>query len=260
MIDTKSWEIPKHQVFEFGPKRTQYCICIPVVNEGEKFKKQLRDMRSYAPLADIVIADGGSTDGSTDPKSLSANGVRTLLVKTDKGRLSAQLRMGYAYALKEGYEGIITMDGNGKDRVDAIPRFIEYLQKGYDYIQGSRFIKGGQAVNTPWIRYLAIRLVHAPILSLAARFWLTDTTNGFRAYSRRYLLDERVKPFRKIFQKYELLAYLSVRASQLGYKVLEIPVVREYPKGKLPTKIRSWKGNWDVLTTAVKTLFGKFNP
>lgn len=62
--------------------------------------------------------------------------------------------------------------------------------------QDSRFIKGGKAVNTPLIRSISVRLIHAPIISLAAHQRFTDTTNAYRAYSAEYLWDERVKPLR----------------------------------------------------------------
>ena len=46
------------------------------------------------PLAaDIIIGDGGSTDGSNSPELLRGLGVRSLLIKTGPGRLSAQMRM-----------------------------------------------------------------------------------------------------------------------------------------------------------------------
>ena len=164
--------------------------------------------------------------------------VNTLLVKNDIGKQGAQLRMGIYYALERGYKGIITIDGNDKDSIEDIPRFIEKLKEGYDFIQGSRFIKGGRAINTPLIRYLSVRLIHAPIISITAKHHYTDTTNAFRAYSANYLKDKRVQPLRDIFITYELLAYLSTRATQLKYNVCEIPVIREYPrKEKTPTKI-----------------------
>lgn len=257
----KQWQVPKHTISEFAPKRNTYCVCIHIINEGDRFKKQLAGMNPLTKHADILILDGGSTDGSTDKKFLKSHGVRTLLVKNDTGKLSAQLRMGYAYALDQGYQGIISIDGNGKDSYKDIPKFIKMLDEGYDYVQGSRFIPGGKAVNTPLMRYIAVRLIHAPILSLAARYWYTDTTNAFRAYSRKYLLDKRVQPFRNVFQLYELLAYLTVRANQLGFKTIEIPVTRSYPaKGKTPTKISHFRGNLILLQAIIWTLLGKYNP
>jgi hypothetical protein len=107
---------------------------------------------------------------------------------------------------------------------------------------------------------LGIRLLHAPILSLAAGRWYTDTTNGFRALSRKYLLDPRLAPFRDIFVRYEFYFYLTVKASQLGYKTKELPVGRVYPEGKIPTKITGLKGNFDLLLTCFKVWFGFFDP
>src|SRR5260363_350405 len=66
--------------------------------------------------------------------------------------------------------------------------------------------------NTPKLRDFAIRFIHAPLLSLASDFKWTDTTQGFRAYRRRMLLDPKIAPFRAVFVTYELLAYLSYRA------------------------------------------------
>jgi dolichol-phosphate mannosyltransferase len=57
-------------------------------------------------------------------------GVRALLVETGPGRLSAQLRMAFAWGLDEGYFGIVTVDGNGKDELGAIARFIAALREG----------------------------------------------------------------------------------------------------------------------------------
>lgn len=210
-------------------------------------------------LADIIIVDGGSKDGSLELSRLQQIGIRGLLVKTGPGRLSAQLRCAYAFALDQDYEGIVTIDGNDKDDPEAIPRFINALKSGLDFVQASRFIAGGVAENTPTSRDFAIRFIHAPMLSVFSGFRWTDTTQGFRAYSRKMLLDTNIAPFRDVFVTYELLAYLSCRAPKLGYKCVELPTVRRYPKGDVPTKISSFRGNLSVFKVLIKACFGKYN-
>ena len=102
---------------------------------------------------------------------------------------------------------------------------------------------------------------YAPLISLAAGFRYTDTTNAFRGHSRHLLLNPDVQPFRDVFNRYELLFYLSVRAPRTGHRVKEIPVVRRYPgQGQIPTKISHIKGNWNLLLMLMKVLLGEFNP
>lgn len=243
-------------------KTQPWCIVIPVINEGERIKKLLSkmlDLKSYQS-ADIIIVDGGSTDGSLERSYLEKTNVRGLLTKTSPGGLSAQLRCAYAFALEQEYEGIITIDGNNKDDPSAIKSFIKALSEGVDFTQGSRFISNGVSENTPISRALAIRLIHAPILSLFSGFKWTDTTQGFRGYSQKLLSDPKIAPFRTVFDSYELLAYLSYRAPKLGFKCIEIPTKRSYPKGEVPTKISGFRGNLKLISILLKTCFGKYNP
>lgn len=255
--------VPKFNCTEYNEKAKDYVVLIPIINEGERIIKELKRACKYnvADYADIVICDGGSTDGCTEEARLKKLRVNTLLVKQDTGKQGAQLRMGIWWALERGYKGIITIDGNNKDSIEDVPHFIEKLEEGYDLIQGSRFVKGGKAINTPFIRTVSVKLIHAPIISLTARQRFTDTTNAYRAYSARYLKDDRVRPLRDIFMTYELLAYLSVRATQIGMKACEIPVTRAYPKtGKTPTKISFFKGNSELMKILFKNAFGAYNP
>lgn len=263
MIYERQPGVPKFESDVFSTEHRDYVVLIPIINEGNRIIHELERAQKagVSSVADIVICDGGSTDGCTERNRLIQLGVTALLTKRDSGKQGAQLRMGIWWALQQGYKGVITIDGNDKDSIEDVPRFIEKLEAGYDLIQGSRFVKGGVAINTPLSRLLAVRLMHAPIISLTARQWFTDTTNAYRGYSVRYLKDERVAPLRDVFVSYELLAFLSVRATQLGYKACEIPVLRAYPKNeKTPTKISPLKGNWNLLKILFKNLFGAYNP
>ncbi|MDD4849398.1 MAG: glycosyltransferase family 2 protein [Gemmiger sp.] len=255
--------VPAYRCEEFAPRHAEYCLLIPVINEGARILTELGRIQKAGidKLCDVILCDGGSVDGSMAPATLQLYDVNTLLTKTGPGKQGAQLRMGLHFALERGYRGVLTVDGNNKDSVEDVPKFIAKLRQGYDLVQGSRFVPGGHAVNTPPSRYLAVRLLHAPLTSLAAGCWFTDTTNAYRAYSREYLTHPAVKPLRDVFMGYELLAYLSVRATQLGLKACEVPVTRAYPAtGKTPTKISGLRGNSDLLRILLATLAGKYNP
>lgn len=257
-------EIPEYKEEIYFEKRQKYCLLIPLYNERERYSRQVMKMRkgNVFDKVDVIICDGGSDDGLTDGDFLKKSGHRALLVRSGAGRYSTDLRMGYSWALLQGYEGIISVDGNNKDDVSGgIGGFISKLDEGFGYVQGSRFIKGGKGIRTPMARYLAMRYITKPVMTYCAGMKLTDTPNGFKAYSKEFLEDRRVQPFRKIFYGYELIYYLPVKACRLGYKVTEIPVTRVYPKnGEVPTKVGGFRGNIYILSILWNMLRKKYEP
>ncbi|MEB3166495.1 MAG: glycosyltransferase family 2 protein [Cyanobacteriota bacterium] len=256
------WQVPEFRIDFWDGKTADYCVVVPVINEGERIHQFVQRLKQsqVASKADIIIVDGGSTDGSLQQDFLREHGVRGLITKTGPGKLSAQLRVAYAFALASNYCGVITIDGNNKDDPSEIPEFIKAMKQGSDFVQASRFIAGGQGVNTPVMRTLAIRLIHAPVLRLASGFAWTDTTQGFRGYSERLLRHPGISIFRSVFESYELLVYLSYIAPRLGLKCIEIPSTRVYPAGAVPTKISSVRGNLDLLKSLLKAVRGRYTP
>lgn len=254
-------DVPAYSVLELRDRQARYALAVFVLNEGDRIRSQLEKMRVLASRVDIVIVDGGSTDGALEESFLRRCGVRALLVKQGRGGLSAQMRVGLAWCLAQGYDGIITVDGNDKDDTTAVPSFVAALENGVDHVQGSRYVPGGKGVRTPLARHLGVTLLHAPLISMAARKRYTDTTNGFRAYSAKFLRDPNVQPFRDVFLRYELHYYLAIRAARLGFRVTELPVTRTYPvSGAVPTKIKGLRGNVSILRTLWDAVRGRFNP
>lgn len=258
----RSWEVPEFRIDFWSGRRHEACVVIPVINEGERIRSLIRHIHELgvSEWADVMLVDGGSMDGSLNEEELRERGVVGQITKLGSGKLSAQLRCAYAFVLREGYSQIVTIDGNNKDDPEGISTILDALRGGADFVQGSRFVPGGAAVNTPKARDLAIRLVHAPMLSLFSGFRWTDTTQGFRGYSSRMLLDDRIAPFRNVFHTYELLAYLSYRAPKLKFKCVEVGTTRRYPVGAIPTKISPFRGNLDLMVVLFKSCFGRYNP
>ena len=70
-----------------------------------------------------------------------------------------------------------------------------------------------------------------------------------------------MRPFRDVFETYELLFYLAIRAARLGFHVTEIPVTRTYPKHHpLPTKISPLRGNLGLLRILWRSVRGAYDP
>lgn len=259
IYESNEQKCPAYRIDWQRPRTHRWAVCVFVINEGEKIRKQVKAMACFADQIDVIVADGGSSDGSLTPELMVKNHATALLVKTGPGKLSAQMRMAFHHCMNEGYEGVVVIDGNGKDGLDAIPSFVTALEDGWDHIQGSRFIPGGRHENTPLSRYLAVNLLHAPMVSLASGFRYTDTTNGFRAYSRKLLADPIIDIFRPCFDRYQLHYHLAIEAARRGFRVKEVPVSRVYPaSGKTPTKIKGFGGLYAVLRQLFDVCVGKY--
>jgi len=225
--------IPPYSVDLWEPDaRFTHCVFIFVYNEGPKIRQQIeRFPPAETRKFDIMIGNDGSTDDSLDPHYLKSKGIRGMVSLPENQGLSPNIKAGLHWWFSETrYQSIICMNGNNKDDPTAIPDFIHKLESGYDYVQGSRFLPGGSMKNIPSVRYWAIRWIHAPLFSLAARHQMTDTTNGFRAFSRTALEHREVLPFQEAFRAYELEQYLACRMLRLGMPSIEIPVSRDYPE------------------------------
>ena len=235
-------------------------MLVTVWNEGDRIRRQLRLMQPQLAQVDLVLCDRYSDDGSLDLGFLRSVNVTALLRTRERG-LGCALRMGLAHAMQQGYEGVVTMDGNNKDGVEAIERVVAALERGFDFVQASRFLPGGEHENTPWERYVGVRYVISPILALGAGVRYSDPTNGLKGLRRGFLLDPRVQPFRNVFREFNLQYYLNYRAAKLGFETTEVPARRSYPSsGDTPTKIAGVRARFWILWELLLTSAGRYDP
>jgi hypothetical protein len=96
-------EIPEYTTIILSQKKCRYCICIFVINEWDRIRAQIAKLSNYTHLVDVIIADGWSTDNSLDEDFLRKNNISALLTKKSAGKLSAQMRMGFDFAIKTWY-------------------------------------------------------------------------------------------------------------------------------------------------------------
>ena len=241
-------------------KRAKYAWITVERNEGELFKAQIEKMAGLlTEKIDIIVVDGGSTDGSVSIEHLRSIGVKSLLISHAKEGFSRDLQIGLIHAIRKGYEGVITVDGNGKDSCERIDQFINCLDAGYDYVQGSRFLPGGGHMNTPFLRLIAIKLFASPFAYIFSGHKVTDPTNGFRGYSKKLLLNAYLGLGENIYHGYNLVSFIPVVAGRERLKIREIPVLRNYPPtGTVPTKIVTCRQWIEIFLDLFRSGYGKF--
>lgn len=214
-------------------------------NEGEKIRRTIARHPSSRPY-DLLVMDDGSTDGAL--RDLDGRGVVVLRNDRNLGIGSAMKRV-FQYALDQEYDLLVIQAGNDKDDPNDMPKLLEPILAGRaDFVQGSRFLAGGRYGNMPRHRLIATRLLHPCLFSLAAGKWVTESTNGFRAFRTSLLRDPRIDWRQSWLDRYELEPYLLFKAISLGYLHCEVPVTKVYPNHQLGyTKMRPVLDWWSIL-------------
>ena len=222
---------------------------VPVLNEEAKVGHVLR-RTPRAVVDELLVVDDGSTDRSPEvARQLGA----TVLPMGRVAGVGAALRAGYHHAVEHGYDVSVVMAGNDKDAPEEIPLLLDPIAEDRaDFVQGSRFLKRGASFGAmPFYRRIATR-VHPLLFSLAARRWVTESTNGFRAVHRRVLTDPRLDLSPAWLDAYELEPFLYLQAIHLGYRTAEVPVTKVYPPRHLgQTKMKPLIGWWSILRPLV---------
>ena len=220
-------------------------VVVPVFNEKGKIGRAVGKVPKDFVAETVVVSDA-SDDGSDE--EAREQGATVLRHEKTLG-VGAAIRTGIDHCLEKGYEIIVVMAGNDKDAPSEIPRLVEpIIERGFDYVQGSRYLPGGQFGRMPAHRTVLTR-AYAWLVRAVTRFPITDATNGFRAIRASLLRDPRLKLHQDWLNRGELEYYLQLQAIRLGFKVCEVPVTKIYPdltSYKSYTKIRpvvDWLSN-----------------
>ncbi len=198
---------------------------------------------------EVVVVDDGSSDATA---SVSRSKGATVLPHDRRRGVGAAIRTAINYARGRWYDVLVVLAGNDKDRPSEIPRLVRPIEEDMcHFVQGSRYLKGGEHGGMPLYRRVATRAIHPVLFSMAVRRRITDSTNGFRALKLVLFDDERMAIDQPWLDKYELEPYLFFKAIRLGYKVVEVPVTKIYPPSELGYTKMTVAGWWSILRPVI---------
>lgn len=208
--------------------------------KAERVIERLKEMLHEHPDYAVRIIDDGSTDGSLD--AIKASGLPYVAHPQRMG-VGVAVRSAVDAACADGSDVVVIMAGNDKDRPSEVPRLLQKLREGYDFVIGSRFLPGGRFDNTPKYRILATRFVHPGVVWLTTGRRLTDTSTGFRAIRTDVFRNPKINLRQEWLKDYDCEMYIMYQAIALGYRIAEVPASKIYPPHELGyTKMPAFSG------------------
>jgi dolichol-phosphate mannosyltransferase len=224
-------------------------LCVaPAWNEGERIRRVIAAVPRAVVDAVVVVDDGSSDDTASHAEAAGA-----IVLRHQRNRgVGAAIRSGVDYARQHGFEIVVVISGGGKTPPHQIPQLLEPLLRGEaDFVQGSRYMVGGETRHMPMRRRLGTR-AYTHLFSLFVRRRVTDASSGFRAFRTSLLADERINLWQSWLDRYELEPYLLFKSLRLGHAVREVPVAIEYPTDHLAyTKMRAVTDWWRIFRPVV---------
>ena len=155
-------------------------VIIPVFNEEETLRGVISGIRASLPRADILVVNDGSTDSTGS--IAREEGVLILEHPYNMG-IGATMQTGFLYALRNGYDIAIQVDGDGQHYPECLPPLMKPLLMGQsNLVIGSRYLLDGGFKST-LLRKLGIKFFTSLVWIFTGKR-ITDPTSGFRAMDR----------------------------------------------------------------------------
>jgi len=216
------------------------CVIIPANNEEMLISHLVEEVKKNG--LDCLVVDDGSTDKTKEEAELS--GARVISHHRNLGK-GVSLRDGFKKAMEDGYDFVITMDGDGQHHPDELVHFIEAAETGdAAVILGNRM---GDPKGMPLKRRIT-NWVMSSLISFIAGQRMPDTQNGYRLIKTDVL---RSVPLTT--DKYEIESEILIGASKAGFKIKSIPVKSIY--GGQKSHIRPFVDTARFISFIIRTAF-----
>lgn len=213
-------------------------LVVPAMNEATNIAWVLRQVPDC--VDEVILVDGHSRDATV----MIAQTVRPDI------RVIEQTGRGKGDALREGFlaatgDHIVMIDADGSMAPDEIPHFLHYLENGYDFVKGSRFMGGGGSRDITRLRRSGNRVLVGMVNRMHDTV-LTDLCYGYVAFHRRCL------PYLDLSRPgFEVETSLTVSALRAGFRLAEVPSM-EMPRRHGQSNLHVVRDGTRVLRTLLR--------
>ncbi|WP_114299010.1 glycosyltransferase family 2 protein [Anaerobacterium chartisolvens] len=196
-------------------------IIIPAYNEEKSLPGLLKGISQNCPQYDVLVVNDCSSDNTS--AVCRACGVKVVDLPVNLG-IGGAVQAGYRYALYNGYDAAVQVDGDGQHNPEYIGELVSQLEKGSNLCIGSRFIEK-EGFQSTFSRRVGIKYFCTLIKLITGRN-MTDPTSGFRACDRK-AIEYFSRDYPRDYPEPETL----VSANRNKLIISEIPVIMNERKG-----------------------------
>jgi dolichol-phosphate mannosyltransferase len=202
---------------------TETLVIVPSYNEIESLAALVGRVRQSVPLADVLIVDDDSPDGTgaLADALAAADPAIAVLHRPDKQGLGRAYLAAFDWAIERGYEYVAEIDADGSHDPEDLPRMLELASQGADLVIGSRWARGGAVLNWHPLRKAISRAGNGYARAML-RSRIRDLTAGFRVFRVNALRDLDLS--RVSSQGYCFQVELAWRLENSGHTVAEHPI------------------------------------
>lgn len=193
-------------------ERLRVSAVIPTLNEAQNLYYVL----PFIPpiVTEVILVDGHSTD---DTVAVAKQLLPTIKVVYQTGK-------GKGDALRAGVEAcqgdiILLLDSDGSTDPNEIPRFVEALLRGFDYVKGSRYLQGGGSYDLTLLRRLGNYFL-CNFVNFLFRTRSSDLCYGYNAFWRHCLEHVAID-----CDGFEIETHLYLRMCKAQLKIAEVPSI-----------------------------------
>ena len=212
---------------------------IPALNAERTLPRVVEEARKQ--IEPVVVID----DGSSDRTGEVARAAGAIVLRHDVNRgKGAALKTGFAWALENGYDGVITLDADGQHLPSEIPKFLrEHESSGADLIIGGRAHLFGQMLP----RRRNANRFSAWVIAKCSGVPITDSQSGFRFYSAKL-----IRAFRLRTDGFDMESEVIVRAGRGGFRIVTIPIELGFVDGLSTSHYKPLKDTLRIAWTVTR--------
>lgn len=222
-------------------EKMKILIIIPAYNEAENIQNIINSINELGSYVDYLVVNDCSKDSTEE--LLQKTGANYMSNPVNLG-IGGTVQGGYVYALRNGYDIAVQVDGDGQHDIQYLKKMVEPIEKGEaDIVIGSRFIER-QGFQSSAGRRFGINFLSG-LIRFCTGIRVRDVTSGFRAVNRKF-----IKIYANSYPQDYPEPEAIVAGVMQGGRIKEVPVIMRERAGGT-SSINIWRSVYYMIKVSL---------